>query len=253
MKQAIKNISVLLVLCLTMMLATGCVSVALSGQNSNGKSVTGKGEVISRKYEASGFSSININVNLNVILHSGSSDNVEFSGQENLAELLEVTVKNEVLVVKSKYSFNYTNSKPAEIHIYVPDIENIELNGFINLDCADTISGSDVNLLLSGTSTIDLDLNCATLKTDIDGLITMTLKGAAKSADYSINGTANINALAFETQNSVLNMDGMGNIKVNASETLSVSIDGSGTVEYTGSPVLSQNINGLGGVKQISA
>lgn len=85
---------------------------------------------------------------------------------------------------------------------------------------------------------MDLGLEVDALQLSIDGSGTMNLTGTAPDLTAQLDGSGLINVFAVAAQRAIAGIDGSGDIKVRASETLDVTIDGSETVYYKGTPSL---------------
>jgi hypothetical protein len=67
----------------------------------------------------------------------------------------------------------------------------------------------------------------------------------------SINGGGNYKARRLESQDTDIDISGLGKATVRVDDTLSVSISGGGNVEYYGDPAVNSDISGLGNVEKI--
>jgi hypothetical protein len=63
-----------------------------------------------------------------------------------------------------------------------------------------------------------------------------------------LNGVGNIDAFDLAVSFSDIDINGTGNVKIDANESLNVDINGIGQVYYKGNPEISSDINGLGDV-----
>jgi hypothetical protein len=88
------------------------------------------------------------------------------------------------------------------------------------------------------------------LRLQMNGASDCTLQGAAKRAEFELNGAGNVDALALSALDAKVTANGAGNCSVTAVETLSVEINGVGSVTYGGHPQVTKTIHGLGSIRQ---
>jgi len=110
------------------------------------------------------------------------------------------------------------------------------------LDCKAEINGAANGEFAFGSlSSLDIALN---------GACTLTLRGAAEEAALELNGAAAISAYELLAKSAAVTINGTGNCRITASDTLKAVVNGLGSITYDGEPVVSQSINGLGAVKK---
>jgi len=66
-----------------------------------------------------------------------------------------------------------------------------------------------------------------------------------------LDGAGNYQGADLASRSTAIEINGLGNGIVRASETLHITINGGGTVSYYGSPQVSQSITGLGDIKNL--
>ncbi|EPI6794948.1 GIN domain-containing protein [Vibrio vulnificus] len=88
-------------------------------------------------------------------------------------------------------------------------------------------------------------------------LTKLTLNGAGKSSllgqvehlSVSLNGAAQVDASALESQTGKVKVNGSGLVRLNVSSELNAKVNGSGRIEYIGEPKsLEAKVNGVGSI-----
>jgi len=87
------------------------------------------------------------------------------------------------------------------------------------------------------------------LRVDVNGASDIKLAGAAKRADLTVNGAANIKAFDLAAVIADVTINGAGGCEITAVEVLDAQINGVGKVVYGGKPVVHKRIHGLGEVR----
>ena len=115
---------------------------------------------------------------------------------------------------------------------------------------ANTIESDDLNLSVSGSGRIKLDLEADDLTQKISGSGNIVVSGEADRAEVSISGSGNLDALDLEADHYAVRISGSGKCKINVGDSLEANISGSGSVYYKGDPdKIRSNVSGSGKVK----
>jgi len=128
-------------------------------------------------------------------------------------------------------------------------VNKIILNGALSIDY-NCPSVTDCVIEINGASEGKFTFGALdTLRVDVNGTGSVTLAGAAKLADLTINGAANIKGFDLIAEAASAFINGAGNCEITATETLDAEINGLGKVVYGGEPAVSKRIQGLGEVR----
>ena len=112
-------------------------------------------------------------------------------------------------------------------------------------------TSTDVTITINGAGSGKADVKVSNLSARLAGAGNLDLSGSADSADFKLSGAGNLDALGLQTLDSVVELSGVGTVKLSCSENLKVDADGAGAVEYRGSPRVDFNIDGLVSVRKI--
>lgn len=234
--------------------------------NSCNNCLEGKGDVITKSLTLTEITSVALNGSFDLHITQGEEQTVTVTGHENIIDILNQNVNNGHWDVE--LDDNCISSFTLHVYVTVPNINNIELNGsgditinelsnieslVIGLDgsgeinSAGTIS-TTTSLLIphSGSGEISLSINTPNISSILNGSGKIILNGTAPTESIVVSGSGQYRAYDLTSENTTANLNGSGEIRVYASETLHVNIDGSGTVKYKGSPSISQSIDGSG-------
>ncbi|MEO1448062.1 MAG: head GIN domain-containing protein [Bacteroidota bacterium] len=225
----------------------------------------GEGALETRTLNIDAFNGITLSSNAKVYLTQDSVQSVTITAQSNLIDILKTDVSNQIW--KIDFEGCITDHEDIEIYISAPDLRQVKISGAGDIigqtpfDVADMdliISGSgDISMDLtaqhvlakiSGAGNIGLDLDVQSLESKINGAGDLSFAGTALSHDASISGSGNISAFDLASDEVIVKVSGAGNTEVSVAQTLDVTISGSGNVAYKGSPSLNLTVRGAGKV-----
>jgi hypothetical protein len=83
------------------------------------------------------------------------------------------------------------------------------------------------------------------------GTITTESRPVSDFTTIQLDGAGNSQGSDLASRSTAIEINGLGNGTVWASETLQITTNGGGSVDYYGSPQLTQQISGLGDVSKL--
>lgn len=234
---------------ITALTAYGCATVNLSGQFGN---VSGSGDIITVEYPCGDFTGLEIELAARLVYTAEESDTVKIEMYENLAEYINVTNKNGVLLINSTVGIMATNTnKMPVIYVSAPTLESLKLGGMLETLQFDEISTDKFTLDVSGTASCSFRLDVHEVEVHLGGAGDIALSGVADKAYFITEGVGTIEAFGLETKEAYAEVSGVGGIEVNCSEKLDAVVMGLGSVEYKGRPIVNKEIDGLGRVENV--
>ena len=170
---------------------------------------------------------------------------LEASGDEGLVEAVRYEVQNGTLKIwMEKHA---RKAGDLQLYIHSAEFHKLNIHGTSELESQTPIRGESLELRISGTGDVNLDLYVKRLETRVSGAGDLDLKGTAEALEINLSGAGNIDAEELLAQRVEVRISGTGNADVHASESLDVSISGLGNVTYSGEPTtLNKRISGMG-------
>jgi len=211
--------------------------------------IHGKGEVKTRTVPLEEFTGIRLNADADVYLVSDSLKDIRVEAQDNIAENLELRVRNGSLRISFRGCVD--TKEPVKIYIPVRMIEDLQINGSGNIETNSPVSAKTLSLKINGSGNLRLKVSAETIFSEINGSGSIYLDGSAKRHKTLINGSGNLEAIGMPTGQTEITVNGSGSCKVFAISKLEVLVRGSGDVVYKGSPDISTTIKGSGSVNKI--
>lgn len=214
-----------------------------------GPSIDGNGNVIKKEYEVENFEQIKVNGGFKVYLRQNNKAEVILETDDNLLDYITVEVNDNELLIEPKQRIG--EYKMLNIYISAKNIDNIDLNGAVELISKSKIKSKQLSIDGSGAVDIDLDIDIRKLNIDISGASEIDLKGETDKLSVDISGAGELNAFELISENVTIDISGAGSAKVNVTEELEVDITGAGSVIYKGNPEkIDKHITGAGSVEK---
>jgi hypothetical protein len=216
-----------------------------------GKRVRGNGNLRTEERSLGSFNSVASYGSFNVYVSTGDKS-IKIEAEENLLPYIETYVDGSVLHVETKENFWLRPNREVKIFISSPDFRSIHSYGSGDIiGRSKIIDSSKLELAVSGSANIKMDVDAPEIDTKISGSGDIDLKGETKSFKGEIRGSGNVRAIDLKCEDATIKIYGSGNADVFASAKLDVHVAGSGDVHYKGDAQVSSSIAGSGRVKKI--
>ncbi len=206
----------------------------------------GRGEVVSEILEVPYFSGIHLRIDADVYISQGDDSEVIFDGQLNILDELEIYVHNDVLIIDTDHCIR--DHRPIEIIITNPDWFEIGISGSGDVVSENQLTTTFLDVNISGSGDMDLDVDAAELDIDVSGSGDIYLTGESRELDYRASGSGDLRSFGHLTERADINISGSGDVEVSVEEFLDIRISGSGNVYFKGNPSISSSVSGSGDV-----
>jgi hypothetical protein len=207
------------------------------------------------------FKSIYVNSNYTVYLKQTNKQEVTMEALPEIAELTKIFVENGVLMINVERKPDNPNKSiwakiddiklnpTMKVMVSVKNVNELQVNGGGKIISENSIASDYLNLAVSGSGSIDLDIKGNNVKTEISGSGTITLKGYASSNDIYISGSGSLNAFTCDLENAKIKMSGSGHSEMTVTNNLDAIVLGSGTIKHKGNTkTVSKKVYGSGAV-----
>ncbi len=208
--KSFKTITVLTFLILT---SVGCENNITGNE---GRKIEGIGDVITQTVSLSSFSNISSTIPANINVTVGSPQKIVVKAQQNILDVMILTVENSELRLDFDENVSVTASKRIEVDITVAEINRITSTGVANF-----LTGG-AKFLLSGPKQDEISIN--------------------------ISNLVNVEAYELEVDVCSINMAGFAHCKVKVNNILNAVLTGIGSVYYRGNPTINASTSRIGKV-----
>lgn len=201
---------------------------------------------VKKTLELPEFKSIYVNSNYTVSLKQTNKQEVTVEADPDIFALTKITVENGVLMINVDRKPDNPNKSiwakiddiklkaNMKVTVSVKNVNDLQVNGGGKIVSENSISSDNLNLAVSGSGGIDLDIKGNAVKTEVSGSGNITLKGYATSNDIVLSGSGSLNAFSFEVENAKIKVSGSGSAEISVSNNLDAAVLGSGTVKHKG-------------------
>ena len=212
------------------------------------RGITGQGPVVERKLELDPIKGISIPGSAKIRLTQGENQEVRVEGQENIIDNLNLAVTGDIWRIEGKQPV--WQAEPLIIHITMETLRMVKISGSGTVTALNQFNDlRELELNISGSGSIDLDIAAREVKGNISGSGTIILKGSADKIELGVSGSGGLQGSQFKTEEASLRISGSGNMELAVSERLDANISGSGSIFYYGNPRVDSRVSGSGRIK----
>lgn len=216
-----------------------------------------------RTFEADGFDAVSVSVYGTAHIRQGDTHDVAIDGPPDILDAIVVEVDDQTLKVQYRdrnfldrlfsgdWFDGYDREEAVDVYVTLPTVRALSLRGTARLIGETPLSSDDLLLSVSGTGSVDAEVDAQSLQTNLSGAGDVSLRGTATSHSITISGAGEIVADDLETETASIQVSGAGECRVHVTRQLDVSVSGAGSVRYKGSPRITQQVSGVGSVKAL--
>ncbi|RZJ87076.1 MAG: DUF2807 domain-containing protein [Chryseobacterium sp.] len=226
------------------------IAVAFSACKS--KCIEDSGKHIEKKIIAKNFDKINISGPIRLIVHQDSSYAVTVSADSNVIDAIETKVSGSELSLKLDAD-KYCGSDSIIVHAGIGMLTELKAKDAAVIISDGVLRLGDLNMEFSGTISANLNLQAGKIKTKASGVTSLKLAGQAGQQELESKGTLQLDAPDFTVGIYKLNIEGMGNSKINVLNELYVETSGASEISYRGNPkTIKENKKGVGKLQKVN-
>lgn len=233
------------------------LSVALIATNTNAQNfwkgyISGDGPVVKKELSLDAFDGVRNGINGDIYITRGQPGKVVVEGQENILENLIMEVSGGIL--KIKFDKMVRRAEPVRIYLTMETLTEVSVSGSGSLVTTNSFSGlSDLNVAVSGSGDISLDVAARDLHAGVSGSGDIKLTGSADKLDLSISGSGSVDATDLASGECQVSISGSGDATVYVHDQLDARVSGSGNVRYKGDVArIHSRVSGSGKVRSLN-
>ncbi|RLD31745.1 MAG: hypothetical protein DRI88_04395 [Bacteroidetes bacterium] len=198
------------------------------------------GPVTEEERPISGFHTVVLHDNVDLVLESSGTNHLTIEAGENLMKKIITEVNDSVLTISNYNSCNWVRSyeTPITAHLRFTQLDTIEYRSIGNITSIDTIHTNNMVIdVKEGAGEIGFTVNATFLHCNLHfGTATIKMKGLCEVCYVYSNSFGLIDNRSLITDFVYLNNRSSNDIYVYAHKTLGVTIENIGNVYYTGNP-----------------
>ncbi|MFZ1807857.1 MAG: head GIN domain-containing protein [Cyclobacteriaceae bacterium] len=207
---------------------------------------TSLAQVTKKTLELPEFKSIYVNSNYTVYLKQTNKQEVVVEALADIYEATEIKVEDGILMINVERKPEAPNKSlwakiddiklnpTMKVYVSIKDINTLQVNGKGKIISENSIASDDLEIGLTGSGSMDIDVKGKKITTDISGSGTIVLKGYATSNEISLSGAGILNAFNCQLENVTIKVGGSGMAEINVAENMEASMMGSGSIKHKG-------------------
>jgi len=216
------------------------------------KRIRGNGNITTQNRSAGPFNSIDVSGSIDVYARQDSSSSIRIETDDNLQQYVETFRDGDVLRIKTEEGYNLRPSKQIKVYVASTVFKRFEASGACNIFSEGKInSNSDIDIDLSGSCDVTLELSAPKVTADVSGACSVKLKGDTKEFKIRGSGSTDIKCFDLVADNVDLDISGAGDAEVHANVKLTGDISGAASVNYKGTAQTDIHTSGATSVKKV--
>lgn len=207
---------------------------------------TAMAQVTKKTLDLPDFRAIYNNSNYTVYLKQTNKQEVAVEALTEIYNLTKITVENGVLMINLERKPDDPNKSiwakiddiklnpTMKLYVSVKNLDEIQINGAGKIISENSLAAPLLNLSLSGSGSMDLDIKGDVVKAEVSGSGKLGMKGYATSLDAVISGSGSLNAFNCPVEKAKVKVSGSGIAELNVTDNLEALVAGSGSVKHKG-------------------
>lgn len=209
--------------------------------------IEGDGKIVSKQVDIGGVTGIKLDclADVEIVTDSSLPDRTaEITAESNIIELVDLEKHGSTLKISTKSCI--LDHEPVIIRLKMKKPATIKVNGSGTVLCKDTVLCDELDLDISGSGSIEMNIDAHAVNSRINGSGDISLGGKTRKLKVTINGSGEVKSFDLKSEKAFVNINGSGDCNCYAMHELDVKIAGSGDVYYKGDPRLTYSVRGSG-------
>jgi hypothetical protein len=213
--------------------------------------VQGSGDVTTIDVPIDDFSRLEVSHSFEVNVTVGDEPSLTLRVDDNLEDSLNVGVTDSTLRIGLQPRTAVSNAT-LEADVTVTSLDAIVGSGAVNIHL-DTLTGSTLELQVSGASEIDGAVDFESMDGQISGASNISLSGRIATLDIEASGASDLSLLDLEVDVLIVSLSGATSAEVSVNDTIEARLSGASSLRYRGDPDVSTlDVSGASSIGQIT-
>ncbi len=183
---------------------------------------------------------------IGLVIKQGAVEELTLHTDDNIAGLIETTVKDGVLRVGVRPGASFRTRHAIGATVQVKVLSSLAVTGPSEVTC-DGLDVDSLEVTAAGSGEVRIDtLHSAATTVLLQGSGAVRLSGNSARQSYVIDGSGELDADELVGREVAVRANGSGNARIWVTQSLTVEISGSGNVYYRGQPALTSSVHGSG-------
>ncbi|WP_347839070.1 head GIN domain-containing protein [uncultured Draconibacterium sp.] len=208
-------------------------------------SIKGNGNVVEQARHLDTFDELKVSRGMNVYITQGNETKVVVIADENLHEVIETTVTDQRLEIKS--TSNIRSATENKVLLTVPQLEVIKAIAGCNVYSEGILKGKEMEISAAAGSNVHLSVELANAKVSASAGSNINMDGTANHFFAKAAAGANIKANSVVSNLTEAKVSSGANIWVNSKEELKANASSGGNIFFIGNPPITEFHKSSGG------
>lgn len=203
-------------------------------------------QVTKKTLELPEFKSIYVNSGYTVYLKQTNKQEVSVEALADIYEATEIKVEDGILMINVERKPDNPNKSlwakiddiklnpTMKVYVSVKDIRSLQVNGRGKIISENSIASDDLELGITGSGSMEIDVKGRKLTTELSGSGSMILKGYATSNKVRLSGSGNLNAFNCELESANVSVGGSGAAEITVNDMVEAYVMGPGSIKIKG-------------------
>lgn len=176
------------------------------------------------------FKTINNKGAFNLVVEVGKTQSVIIKGDDKFVARVVTEVVGDELMVSYRDKNSIKISDTAQVIISIPELNKFKMEG-------------------AGATTIN-NVNGQRFEVDYEGVGLLSANGKVQMLKLKVQGVGMVDTKGLIAEVADVSVEGVGSVKVYASDRLKATVQGIGSLNYYGNPrSVSKSVEGIGSVR----
>jgi len=201
--------------------------------------------------QAGGFDSIEISGAAIVRFTQGAAEQVRLEGDEDAQKSVDLEVRNGVLHIRPGGSWKFWSGERARIDITARELRRVTISGAADFSATQPVRCEKLDISISGSGLARFDkLQADSLRFRVSGAGDGQIAGSVNELEITVSGRGEFRGENLSSQRAKVVVNGIGEVRVWATEWLGVNVSGVGTVDYWGTPLVERRSSGVAKINE---
>jgi len=197
----------------------------------------GSGNLETEAYAFTNFTEVEIGSVFDFEIKQSSSYSINVTADDNVMDYVQVSQDGQTLKIRLG-RVSILGPVTLRALVTMPQLHGLTASGASRGTVSDFSSSEDLDITVSGASTVTGDITAGNVEFGISGASTIQLEGSANDIDANVSGASHLNLDNFIVNNADINFSGASSGTVNLNGRLDANLSGASRLWYIGEPTM---------------
>ena len=197
------------------------------------------------------FDSVEISGAAIVRFTQGPTEQVRVEGDDDAQKSVEFEVRSGVLHIRPNGAWKFWNAQRAHIDITARELRRVTISGAADFSALQAVQCEKLDVRISGSGLARFDkLQAESLRFTVSGAGDGQMAGSVNELQIVVSGRGEFRGENLLSQRAKVVVNGIGEVRVWAVQSLGVNVSGVGTVDYWGTPMVERHSSGVAKINE---